>query len=871
VIRSVSGGSPIFEAMSFKSGDRLFFKEMSTYNYQLTGYLEMPSSGLTTVTPSAFNSAEICSSSCGSGGTGTGLNNGDYTFTPTCASGSGATCGTGVNIKLSFSTTGVTAVSTVIGSTDTPINTANLGSGYYVGNILTVTAAAINSAGVGTTTDFTYTLTESDLATPFTTTGNYVLCDYANSETCSCSNTGELSCSNAAHSCAGFSCVNTIPEGADTDCTDGTIAVSGNIEQVVPTANAADGTGLIGGSSFFDSGPSGLTVTHTVTLTNCMPPQHCSDTTTHNYAVDGASQPDLTGSAGNTYIFNLDSDTIDQHPLLFSTYEGVGSSGESTDAYTTGMVFTLDGKVRSLADYLMYFSSATTRSITYTPTGAVTLYYYSYTNEDLIRMFEETTDNPHSDRSRLVRTNIGGSFTVNRDDSGTFQLPADTPLTSKTSSTPRFLSACFIPAGAIESLHVQTGSSGPCDYTTPHQSTCTQSLINAQRIPDYLQVLPEPTQNLKVSHNESQVYNLQFNEPQYGTFWKSTNHWCSGSDTYTHPCGVRQSDRTITSGNHLCCHSDSHGPSFAAGSPDDIVVLKKEASQGSGDCTGVELIDDSDYFVGAEYTRKMTLTTIDDDRTTQTSPIRSDLTQGQLRAGSKKGAEASHHAIARGKVNELPPGYYTICYATAESGGDDNADYKKLSTSIEILPKTATGPYLRIPRTVLLGNNINVKWAASSGYQTTPSESHSWIGLYKVGDCPNDSGEFQNKCHLAVQTVNDGISGEGTITFSASDYKLTAGTYEVRYFDGTSRDNHGVICRGLPNVARDTYINCVIESVVTSSPIIVYADINQMDDLSAGVPGLEMVFDGSLGRYAGKGAGLPGSDNDGFQRPFNRV
>ena len=82
---------------------------------------------------------------------------------------------------------------------------------------------------------------------------------------------------------------------------------------------------------------------------------------------------------------------------------------------------------------------------------------------------------------------------------------------------------------------------------------------------------------------------------------------------------------------------------------------------------------------------------------------------------------------------------------------------------------------------------------------------------------------------------------------------------------------HGVICRGLPNVARDTYINCVIESVVTSSPIIVYADINQMDDLSAGVPGLEMVFDGSLGRYAGKGAGLPGSDNDGFQRPFNRV
>ena len=628
---------------------------------------------------------------------------------------------------------------------------------------------------------------------------------------------------------------------------------------------------LISGTEFFDAGPSGQTVTHTVTLTNCMPPQSCTDTTTHKFAVDGTSQLDVTGSVGNTYIFNLDSDTIDQHPFLFSANEGVGSSGQQSDAYTTDMVFTLDGKVRSLADYLMYFSSATTRSITYTPSASVHLYYYSYSNEDLAQTFEETTDMPNTDRHRQVRTNIGGSFTINRDDSGTFQLPTSTPLTSKTSSTPRFLSACFIPAGAIESLHVEAAGGNPCQYHNPHQTSCTKSLINAQRIPDYLQVLPEPTQNLKVSHNESQIYNLQFNEPQYGTFWKSTNHWCSGADTYTHPCGVRESDRGINSGNHLCCHSDSHGPSFAAGSPDDIVVLKKEDSPGSGDCTGVHEISESDYFIGAQYSRKMTLTTIDDDRTSQSSPIRSDLTQSKLRASSQKGAEASHHAIARGKVNELPPGSYSICYATAESGGNDNADFHKLSTSIEILPNSAVGPNLQIPRTVLLGHNINIRWSASSGYQTVPSESHSWIGLFKVGECPNDSGEFQNKCYLAAQTVDDGISGEGTITFSASDYKLTAGTYEVRYFDGTSRDNHGVMCRGLPNVPRDTYINCVVESVVTSSPIIVYGDINQMDDLSAGVTGLEMVFDGSLGRYAGKGAGLPGSENDGFQRPFNRA
>merc|ERR1711865_753151 len=39
VVRSLSGNSPIFEAVSLKDGDRLFFKEMTTYNWQLTGSL----------------------------------------------------------------------------------------------------------------------------------------------------------------------------------------------------------------------------------------------------------------------------------------------------------------------------------------------------------------------------------------------------------------------------------------------------------------------------------------------------------------------------------------------------------------------------------------------------------------------------------------------------------------------------------------------------------------------------------------------------------------------------------------------------------------------------------------------------------------
>jgi len=307
----------------------------------------------------------------------------------------------------------------------------------------------------------------------------------------------------------------------------------------------------------------------------------------------------------------------------------------------------------------------------------------------------------------------------------------------------------------------------------------------------------------------------------------------------------------------LCCQAP---PNFAAGSPNDIVVLKKEDSLGSGDCIGVDAITDTDYFIGAQYSRKMMLSTIDIDRTSQTSEKRSDLANGNLRVSSEKGAEASLLSIARGKVNELPEGFYTICYATAESGGDHQADFVQLSKSIEIVPKTHTGPLLQTPRTVLLGHNINVRWGASSGLNFQASESFSWIGLFRTGECPNGSGEFQNKCYLASQTVDAGVTGTGTVTFSADNYKLQAGTYEVRYFDGTSRDKQGIVCRGMPNVQRDTYLYCVVESVLTSSPITVYTGRNNLDDV-AQIPGLEFVFNGNKARYAGSGTELPGYHN----------
>jgi hypothetical protein len=677
------------------------------------------------------------------------------------------------------------------------------------------------------------------------------LCDYSLGESCSCDASGTLSCSNGAKSCHGFSCTNTIPSGADVDCTDGEIDAFGVItHDLLQASNTVDGTSLLTGTQFWDSGPSGMTTTHVVTITNA-----------GKYAIDGNSQADLVGSVGNTYIFTMNSqdNNLPDHPLLFSASQG----GEHVDAdvYTTGMTFELNGQAVDLAAYKTYFKTATTRKITYVASSAVTLHYYSSSHEDTAQTYDRST--PDQDQYTMQRTEMGSFFEVHRDDAGTFRLPTDTPLTAQSATTPRFLSACFIPAGAVIEQHAPSAPGGSnCSYSSPHDSTCTKSLVNSHRLEDYLQVLPEPTDNLQTSHNASEVYNLRFNEPQFGTFWKASNHWCPNEpDTFLHPCGVRSTDRSKPGDSYLCCEEQ---PNFASGSPDDVIVLKKEETAGSGDCVGVHEITDSDYFIGAQHSRKMMLTTIDDDRTTQTSPIRSDLSQNQLRQAAEKGAEASHYAIASGKVNELPPGFYTICYATAESGADDNEDFVQLSKSIEILDKSNVAPSFTIPRTVLLGHSINVKWAATSGFQNKPSESHSWVGLFRrvdgVGECANGVGESQNKCFLAAQTVEDGITGEGTISFSSSDYKLTAGEYEVRYFDGSSRDGHGMICRGIPNVARDTYINCIYESTVTSSPIIVYSNINDMDE-NAGIPGLEMVFNGEAARYAGNGEGLPGREN----------
>jgi hypothetical protein len=718
VIRALDGSSPMFNAQSLKPGDQLFFKQMTTFNYQITGSMHVPS-------------------------------------------------------------------------------------------------------------------------------GSQSMCDYANGETCGCSNTGVLSCSNSAHSCSGFTCTNTIPEPHDDDCIASVAAPDGYITHQIPGSNQPSHTSLITGQTFYDVGETGQTVTHTVTVTHDF-----------KYAIDGDVQKVLTAAVGNTYHFDLSSETVKDHAFLFSASEG----GEHNDAdvSTTGMIFMLDGRSRTLLEYLTHFGFATSRSITYTPTGPGTLYYYSHSNNQADTLNQLYTDQDNFIQQSYERAHMGAHMVVNNDDSGTFQLPTDTPLTASTASTPRYLTACFIPAGAISTLQApKSHGAANCTYNNPHDSTCSLQLENVIRLEDTVQILPEPTQNLKLEHNQSEVHNLKFNAPSYGTYWRTTGHWCQNSDASTHPCGVSFSDRQLSGSQALCCQAP---PNYAGGSVDDIVVLKKESGQGSGNCDGVELITDDDYFIGGEYSKKMLLTTIDTDLTSQTATERSDLTQKQLRAVSEKGAEASHHAIAQSKINELAEGFYTICYATAESEGNENADFVKLSVSIEIVPHTSAGPTLTAPSHVTLGQNIDVVWAASNGWNGASSAPYSWVGLFKDGDCPNGSGEFQNKCYMASQNLPAGNTGSGTISFKPGDYQLSAGTYVVRFFDGTSRDKHGALCQGLTQVERGNYVHCIIEATHTSGPIIVQAGINTLDEKSA-IPGLEMVLSGSHGRYAGHGQGLPGRDN----------
>jgi len=312
---------------------------------------------------------------------------------------------------------------------------------------------------------------------------------------------------------------------------------------------------------------------------------------------------------------------------------------------------------------------------------------------------------------------------------------------------------------------------------------------NVKKLDDKLTIFKEPTDSLVTSWFQYQVHELRFTDPQYGIYGQAYNV-----------------------------------ESFSAGLPGDIVVLKKD------DCNNVHAITPQDYLIGSTYSAKFSLEEA-----------------GGETVGDQKGGTALVKPLAVGKVNELGTGIYKICYATKSSEGESATDFKMLAKTIEILPTPATKPKISVPRTVILGQDIVVSWASNIDLQTRLSQTNSWLGLYKKGDCSADT-ENRHECYKAYQFIT-AHQNTGTVIFSQKDYKIS-GEYEIRYFVGDTRNGQGKVCRGQKGVPRETYVHCVLESAATSETVTVAgSDINDTEELKLR-PGLEAVFgSGNRGRY----------------------
>jgi len=336
-----------------------------------------------------------------------------------------------------------------------------------------------------------------------------------------------------------------------------------------------------------------------------------------------------------------------------------------------------------------------------------------------------------------------------------------------------------------------------------HLATCLipagalQTLVdNVVPLQDMLSIFKEPTDSLVTSWFQYNVQELRFTDPQDLVYHSAANEGGYGTATFT------------------------------AGYPGDIIVLKKDS------CTDVHAITADHYAIGVEYSAKIVLEEA-----------------GGLTVGDQKGGTAGIIPLATGKVNELQPGIYKICYATKNSEGEDQADFKMLAKTLEILPPTATRPQLTIPRTVLLGQDLVIHWSSNIQLQDQLSIPNSWIGLYGAGECTAHSteGTAPHECYKAFQFIETGVTS-GTIIFSLADYKI-AGEYDLRYFVGDTRNGQGRSCTGLTSVDHETYVTCkLVPSVVSSSVHIHGPDMRESEDMDQ-IVGLEVIFAGNRGRF----------------------
>jgi len=364
------------------------------------------------------------------------------------------------------------------------------------------------------------------------------------------------------------------------------------------------------------------------------------------------------------------------------------------------------------------------------------------------------------------------------------------------------------------------------------------------RLQDDLQIFTQPLDALITTWYQNNVAELKFNQPQWGVYGTKT---------------------------------------FSTGQAGDFVVLQKN------NCNNVNLRTPSVYTIGktdqsiSGYSSALMMLeeySVRGNPASMPPALGGDL-RDIMAIGDEKGGVATVISLANGKVNELQPGFYKICYATGPSGGDDVEDFMPLRNDFEILPISSNRPDVQVSRTVLLGQDIIVRWnSAVQGLDTVLQPKSSWIGLYRNGTCPPEAygaewqeqknqvyrreidntglkapisetfpgyiEKTQNECYLAYQFVESGVSS-GVVRFSQRDYSY-GGTYDVRFFQGNSRNEQGRVCRGLGNAPHETYVTCWLEAAYVSGPIEVIPDRARLDNMDD-MPGMEVMFTGSRGRY----------------------
>lgn len=187
-------------------------------------------------------------------------------------------------------------------------------------------------------------------------------------------------------------------------------------------------------------------------------------------------------------------------------------------------------------------------------------------------------------------------------------------------------------------------------------------------------------------------------------------------------------------------------------------------------------------------------------------------------------------------------GVAMITSKTREAGMPQ-IELKSYATAADFAGPAKGVPRLEVPAAVSPGTDIVVTWYPDI-YSDRLSHANDWLGLFRKGDCADETTTQSNrlhKCYLGWKYTPKGLN-RGETRFAFEHYKQH-GDYEVRYFYGDSTDGQGYRCITLGGIS-DTFRQCVLSARQTSS-VITVSPTGTASSMT-GVPGLiEKACDGS--------------------------